>query len=107
MNQKVHSRRQEQWAHLNLQLCLLAEQEVTKNMQMLHRICQHFGLEKPAQDEEVKELAQATPVKALAEGIEKAQDLDEPPAEKMTRGRQAAKEPAQRSVKPQEVKRPS
>src|SRR5262249_44953052 len=38
MNQKFHSRRQERWAHLNLQLSMLAEQEVTKNMQMLHWI---------------------------------------------------------------------
>ena len=36
MNQNLQSRREAQWAHLNLQLAMLAEHEVTKNMQMLH-----------------------------------------------------------------------
>jgi uncharacterized membrane protein len=69
MNQNLQSRREEQWAHLNLQLAMLAEHEVTKNMQMLHLICQHLGLEQPSQDREVSELAQATPVTMLVEEI--------------------------------------
>src|SRR5262249_41503327 len=80
MNQNLQSQRPEQWAHLNLQLCMLAEQEVTKNMQMLHLICQHLGLDRPARDREVKELAQATPVAALVEEIEKAREAGEAPA---------------------------
>ena len=32
MNQNLQSRREAQWAHLNLQLAMLAEHEVTKNM---------------------------------------------------------------------------
>ena len=40
MNQKHQIRRTEQWAHLHLQFSMLAEQEVTKNMRMLHLICQ-------------------------------------------------------------------
>ena len=88
MNQNLQSRRQEQWAHLNLQLSMLAEHEVTKNMQMLHLICQHLGLEKPAQDQEVKELARPTPVTALVEGIEQARDLGEAPVGKeLAKGR--------------------
>src|SRR4051794_39559939 len=35
MNQNLQARREEQWAHLNLQLAMLAEHGVTKNMQML------------------------------------------------------------------------
>ena len=75
MNQTLQSRREEQWAHLNLQLAMLAEHEVTKNMQMLHLICKHLGLEEPTGDNEVKELVQATPVTTLVEEI--AQKLGE------------------------------
>jgi uncharacterized membrane protein len=71
MNQNLQSRREEQWAHLNLQLAMLAEHEVTKNMQMLHMICAHLGLEQPTSDREVKELTQATPVATLVEEIAK------------------------------------
>lgn len=105
MNQNLQSRRQEQWAHLNLQLCMLTEHEVTKNMQMLHLICQHLGLEKPTQDQEVQELAQATPVAALVEGIEKARDLDQALVEKLTNDRQAQTELAKRRSKIGEVER--
>jgi uncharacterized membrane protein len=69
MNQNLHSRREAQWAHLNLQLAMLAEHEVTKNMQMLHLICKHLGLEQPSGDHEVKELTQATQVTNLVEEI--------------------------------------
>jgi uncharacterized membrane protein len=69
MNQNLQSRREEQWAHLNLQLAILAEHEVTKNMQMLHLICQHLGIKQLAKDDEVKELTQATPVTTLGEEI--------------------------------------
>jgi uncharacterized membrane protein len=69
MNQNQQSRREEQWAHLNLQLAMLAEHEVTKNMQMLHTICKHLGLEEPVKDREVSELVQPTPVKTLVDEI--------------------------------------
>ena len=69
MNQNLQSRREAQWAHLNLQLAMLAEHEVTKNMQMLHLICKHLGLEEPTGDRELKELTQATPVTTLVEEI--------------------------------------
>lgn len=82
MNQNIQSRRQDHWGHLALQVCLLAEQEVTKNMQMLHLICQHLGIKKPSADDEVKELTQTTPVTALAEEIEKARELGEASSDK-------------------------
>lgn len=75
MNQNVQSRRQEKWGHLTLQVCLLAEQEVTKNMQMLQLICRHLGLEKPGTDDESNDLAQSTPVTTLAEEIDKAREV--------------------------------
>jgi uncharacterized membrane protein len=79
MNQKHQMGRTEQWAHLDLQLSMLAEQEVTKNMQLLQLICQHLRLQKPAQDQEVKELTRATPVTALVDEIGKA--LESGPAQ--------------------------
>jgi uncharacterized membrane protein len=69
MNQRLQSRREEHWAHLNLQLAILAEHEVTKNMQMLHLICNRLGIEQTTHDREVKELVQATPVTELVEEI--------------------------------------
>ncbi len=74
MNQNLQSKRQEHWGHLTLQVALLTEQEVTKNMQMLHLICQHLELEKPAADAESKDLAQPTPLSELVVEIEKARE---------------------------------
>lgn len=74
MNQNLQSKRQEHWGHLTLQVALLTEQEVTKNMQMLHLICQRLGLENPAADAESKDLAQPTPLAELVEEIEKARE---------------------------------
>lgn len=75
MNQRLQSRRQEQWAHLTLQVCMLAETEVTKNLQMLRTICKHLRVEQPAGDDEIAELTQATEVTTLAEEIEKSREL--------------------------------
>jgi uncharacterized membrane protein len=82
MNQNLQSRREAQWAHLNLQLAMLAEHEVTKNMQMLHLICKHMGLEQPTRDHEVKELTQATQVTNLVEEIAEklGENFADPPA---------------------------
>lgn len=71
MNQNLQSRRQEKWGHLTLQVCLLGEQEVTKNMQMLHQICQHLKLNEFGTDEELQDLTQTTHVTSLVEEIEK------------------------------------
>ena len=72
MNQNLYSRREEQWAHLNLQLAMLAEHGVTKNMQMLYRICKHLGArgtDRVDTHRELKEQAQTTPVTTLVEEI--------------------------------------
>jgi len=74
MNQRDQSRRQEHWAHLNLQLSMLTEHEVTMNLQMLQRLCRRFGLGDTAVDEEVEELAKATPVETLVKAIEQSRD---------------------------------
>jgi len=75
MNQKHQIRRTEQWSHLHLQLSVLTEQEVTKNMQMLDMICQRLRLHDPTQDQELKEMAQTTSVAALVDEIGKVREL--------------------------------
>jgi hypothetical protein len=67
-------RRAEQWSHLHLQLSMLTEQEVTKNMKMLHVISQKIGGEMPTRDEEASELSQNTEITALVDEIERARD---------------------------------
>ena len=76
INQKHQMRRAEQWSHLHLQLSMLTEQEVTKNMQILHMVCQKLELETPTHDQEVSELSQDTEVTALVDEIEKAREND-------------------------------
>lgn len=92
MNQNLQSKRQEQWGHLTLQVTMLTEQEVTKALQMLHLICQELGLEKPSADQESKDLAQATPVTALVEEIEKAREVGEALVEEVGKVREAGQE---------------
>jgi uncharacterized membrane protein len=76
MNQKHQMRRAEQWSHLHLQLSMLTEQEVTKNMQVLQTICKELGLTILAQDQEVSELTQNTAISALADEIRKVREPD-------------------------------
>jgi uncharacterized membrane protein len=77
MNQNLASKRQEKWGHLTLQVGLLTEQEVTKNMQMIDSICRHLGLTDLGADQESAGMAQTTPLGALVEEIEKARGSGE------------------------------
>jgi len=55
---------------------MITEQEVTKNMKMLHIICRELKPEMPIRDPEVSELSQNTEIAALVDEIEKARDND-------------------------------
>jgi uncharacterized membrane protein len=55
--------------HLNLQIDLLAEKEVTKSLQLLRAIAAKVGVEEQ-NDPELDEMANATSVDSLAERIE-------------------------------------
>jgi uncharacterized membrane protein len=58
--------------HLDLQVNLLAEREVTKIMHMLHRMSHHLGIEADdVLDEEARELARMTPVEELHRELER------------------------------------
>lgn len=65
MKQNRMSLRADQRNHLNLQIDLLAEKEVTKILQLLERMSEkmELGIE---QDQEVQELSQVTAVDTLA-----------------------------------------
>jgi uncharacterized membrane protein len=66
MKQRRADARAEERAHLDLQIGLLAEQEVTKVIQMLERISATLGVERQVVDEEARELGEATAVGELA-----------------------------------------
>jgi len=70
ISQNRMSREADRRAHLDLQVNLLAEQEDTKALEMLHRISQHLGLEIP-RDDEVHGLIEKTHVDRLASELDK------------------------------------
>lgn len=69
IKQNRMSRRADERAQLDLQINLLSEREATKNLQLLQRLCAHFGLKNEAADAEVNELSQTTAVEDLAEDL--------------------------------------
>ncbi len=57
-------------AHLDLQVNLLTEKEVTKMLQMQKLICERLGIEEVNQDSEVQELSHVTAVDNLAHTLD-------------------------------------
>ena len=70
MRQNRMAKRGERRDHLNLQVDLIAEKEVTKLLQMVQAICEHMGLKHIAEDKEVEEFSQKTSVETLAQSLE-------------------------------------
>jgi uncharacterized membrane protein len=62
-------------SHLDLQINLLAEKEVTKVIQILQRMSRHMGIEDQVADRETRELGRDTEVEQVAEEL--AANLDE------------------------------
>lgn len=67
IKQNRMSNRADRRAHLDLQVNLLTEKEVTKVIQMLEHIAQHLGL---GVDGETKEMAEVTAVSDLAQELD-------------------------------------
>ena len=65
------TRRAEQRSHLNLQLALLVEQELTKVLQIVEKVNQNTGATEVA-DTQTKELSKETDVETLAEKLDEA-----------------------------------
>jgi uncharacterized membrane protein len=76
MSQKRQTRQADQWAHVGLQVSLLAEQETTKMLQLLQSICNQLGLKKVVQDRELKEMVKETHIVAVVQELEKAREAD-------------------------------
>src|ERR1017187_10002899 len=70
MRQNRMMRRGERRDHLNLQVDLLAEKEITKLLQMVHAICGHMGLQNIMADKEIRELSQTTSIESLSQTLE-------------------------------------
>jgi uncharacterized membrane protein len=64
-------------AHLDLQVNILAEQELTAMLGLLNRICDRLGIDAAASKANVEQLSKETDVRTIATAIEKT--LDESP----------------------------
>jgi len=82
MKQKRMSQREEVRAHLDLQVNLLAEREMTLVIQMLAGISEKLGVQTSHTD--LRELAEETSVEAMVEGLQKAMTPAECEAEAPT-----------------------
>ena len=70
MRQNRMMRRGERRDHLNLQVDLLAEKEITKVLQMVRAICERMGLQNIMADREIRELSQNTSIESLSQTLE-------------------------------------
>jgi uncharacterized membrane protein len=69
ISQNRSSREADKRAHLDLQINLLAEQEMTKILIMMKRLCEQMGIEYDV-DDEVEELTKKTDVRKIAKRLE-------------------------------------
>jgi uncharacterized membrane protein len=60
------ARQSERRAHLDLQVGMLSEQELTAILQMLQKLCQHVGMNVDSSRQEVQSLSTTTDVHKLA-----------------------------------------
>jgi uncharacterized membrane protein len=70
MKQNRMTKRAEQRDHLNLQVDLLSEREITKMLQLQRLMCMHMGIKEAERDAEATELSQNTAVDTLARELE-------------------------------------
>ncbi len=66
MKQNREARRNDSRDHLNLQIDMLAEREITKLLQMQIAVCRRLGIATAASGLEIQELSRETPVQDLA-----------------------------------------
>ncbi|HZS09182.1 MAG TPA: DUF1003 domain-containing protein [Blastocatellia bacterium] len=70
INQNYMTRQADRRAHLDLQISLLAEQELTMILRMQQSLCHHFGLDVEHVREEVQQLTRKTDVQQLVNELE-------------------------------------
>jgi uncharacterized membrane protein len=69
MKQNRMAERADQRDHLNLQIDLLAEEEITKMLQMQRLICERLGITEAFEDPVAQEMSKSTSVKTLAQEL--------------------------------------
>jgi uncharacterized membrane protein len=70
MAQNRMTRQADKRAHLDLQVNLLAEQELTAMLQMLHALCQQSGVTITARDTRVEQLLKETDIHTIATALD-------------------------------------
>ena len=70
MSQNRMTRQAEKRAHLDLQVDMLAEQELTAILQMVQGLCQKHGVEVVFRDDRLEELVRETDVHQVAAALE-------------------------------------
>jgi uncharacterized membrane protein len=70
ISQNRMARQAERRAHLDLQVGMLAEQELTMMLQMLQKLCQHSGVDVASATEQVQGFSKTTDVHKLATELE-------------------------------------
>jgi uncharacterized membrane protein len=70
ISQSRMARQSERRSHLDLQVGMLAEQELTTILQMLEKLCQHMGVNVDSSKQEVQSFSKTTDVHKLASELE-------------------------------------
>jgi uncharacterized membrane protein len=70
ISQNRMTRQAEKRAHLDLQVGMLAEQELTAMLQLQHKICKHLGIDVETAKQDLKNFSDATDVSKLASDLE-------------------------------------
>ena len=70
ISQNRMTRQSDKRAHLDLQVSILAEQEMTMMLRMQQRLCEHLGVEVDNVKEEAKQLLEETDVHRLVSTLE-------------------------------------
>ena len=70
ISQSRMARQAERRSHLDLQVGMLSEQELTTVLQMLQKLCQHMGVNVDSSKQEVQSFSKTTDVHKLATELE-------------------------------------
>src|SRR6202140_4864545 len=70
ISQNRMARQAERRSHLDLQVGMLAEQELTMMLQMLQKLCQHTGVDVKSATQQVQGFSETTDVHKLASELE-------------------------------------
>src|SRR3984893_6866680 len=70
ISQSRMARQSERRSHLDLQVGMLSEQELTTILQMLQKLCQHVGVNVDSSSQEVQSFSETTDVHKLASELE-------------------------------------